>query len=1085
MATTTKSAIREVREQLFLDTADGEYLTALSSNYGVTRPKLGMSDDDLWRAIVRQLALDYKQIITVFHELLTILLGPQHPVGMSLSAPAAIGATDLYVYSWELLPQKGTLILDYGLPTQETVVYSFCDPVDGHVYLDTALLFNHTVRGSRAFSYLASNAVAPTGSLTLEEGLSFPNPAVVGSYPVLIESESRTNELVVCSVKAGNVLTTTNTINNHYGPSSGFAVTPVTAISADLMLIFGSNVLAFDHQGILFIQQSGGTPSEYVSYSSLDAINKVFNLKSKLQNTYVATSSYITKASHGASVQIAQVLVQGVNWEVFQTEEHVIKLLIPSSIVQNRLVDAPYLHDRVVTPPSTTLAANANIGDRSITVSNASLFPSAGLLQIPLPTLEYISYSRINRFTATLQSTNRSIYTTGTGDSISAPVGITQTLIDAGAAFTPSVVGMQLTIAGSASAVNNGVFTVSSYTNPTTISYSNQYGVLDAAFAGTWTLVGPPTGTGDSISAPVGVTQTLTDLQALFVPAYVGMQITVAGALAGNNGTFVITAVPGPTTISYTNAGGVIEAVFPGTWVVTGLPNGATTLYVDNAKPFWRAFYDYRLTSLIVGDGLANAETVTVSAVDIPNNSLTVTATANSHSPDEPMRMGNSNILYLDRPLVSAHVIGNAVNLHRVKHAGTQLEDGRIYTADPTRFQGKYLWSFLERLAESTKTTLAENVAGPTYVVVSQQAGRTALEVRNAKYFNTTILSEIEVGGNLASRERRQINNIHLRTSISGRTLAMNALVAGTTIQVSAGPNFPEANGYRLHIANTISGTSEEIVIVKSYDPATQIMTLAEPLVYAHNATEPVQLMADVLTIDALTNDQTGLINLSWRKTLVPLIGTEWATKQTVPILDTPASVYELRSYIRVASAASNKFVATGEYIKLNFARNKLAAKSQLTASYASGVGAVTVADGSVFPTTPPNFEIVLGEGTREAEYLTVSGRAGNILTLATNTLFPHRIDEWVYYPSGDSEEVFYTSKTTGGPEQFNFSPTTMFEDDHLSGESVTLSSQYAWPGKYGSDYPFYLTSTWEDRFAFIFDLARAAGVKVIIVYDR
>jgi len=65
MTTVVQSAIKEVRDQLILDTADGEYLNNIGNNYGVSRPPIGFTDT-LWRAIVKELALHYKQIKTKF-----------------------------------------------------------------------------------------------------------------------------------------------------------------------------------------------------------------------------------------------------------------------------------------------------------------------------------------------------------------------------------------------------------------------------------------------------------------------------------------------------------------------------------------------------------------------------------------------------------------------------------------------------------------------------------------------------------------------------------------------------------------------------------------------------------------------------------------------------------------------------------------------------------------------------------------------------------------------------------------------------------------------------------------------------------
>ena len=47
-----QSAIAETRDQLFLDTADGNRLNVVTGNLGLDRPIITMGDDE-WRAAAR------------------------------------------------------------------------------------------------------------------------------------------------------------------------------------------------------------------------------------------------------------------------------------------------------------------------------------------------------------------------------------------------------------------------------------------------------------------------------------------------------------------------------------------------------------------------------------------------------------------------------------------------------------------------------------------------------------------------------------------------------------------------------------------------------------------------------------------------------------------------------------------------------------------------------------------------------------------------------------------------------------------------------------------------------------------------
>jgi len=77
------------------------------------------------------------------------------------------------------------------------------------------------------------------------------------------------------------------------------------------------------------------------------------------------------------------------------------------------------------------------------------------------------------------------------------------------------------------------------------------------------------TGTGDAISAPAGGTQTITDAGAAWTSADIGRFITIAGSAAGNNGTFLVTACPAGTQLTYLQAaGGGAEPAYAGTWKV-------------------------------------------------------------------------------------------------------------------------------------------------------------------------------------------------------------------------------------------------------------------------------------------------------------------------------------------------------------------------------------------------------------------------------------------------------------------------------------------------------------------------------------
>lgn len=140
-----QSQIGEVRDQLSLDYADGAYLNVVGNNLGMDRPVFGFGDD-LWRALVKAIALQYKQILTRFHVALSLLFGPQETQVGTLAVDAAVGDRVIYVTDASRFPQIGTVVLDKGQPTEESLEYCFINYTDNTIWLapDASCAFAHT-----------------------------------------------------------------------------------------------------------------------------------------------------------------------------------------------------------------------------------------------------------------------------------------------------------------------------------------------------------------------------------------------------------------------------------------------------------------------------------------------------------------------------------------------------------------------------------------------------------------------------------------------------------------------------------------------------------------------------------------------------------------------------------------------------------------------------------------------------------------------------------------------------------------------------------------------------------------------------
>lgn len=86
--TQVRSAVELLRRILLLRWSTGKYLDAVTGNYGIKRPYIGLSDDDLFRACAQVLMADYKVIASTFFQLLEILIGPYENTYFTLSSAA-------------------------------------------------------------------------------------------------------------------------------------------------------------------------------------------------------------------------------------------------------------------------------------------------------------------------------------------------------------------------------------------------------------------------------------------------------------------------------------------------------------------------------------------------------------------------------------------------------------------------------------------------------------------------------------------------------------------------------------------------------------------------------------------------------------------------------------------------------------------------------------------------------------------------------------------------------------------------------------------------------------------------------------
>jgi hypothetical protein len=390
-----QSAIREARDQLFLDRADDVRLNVVTSNLGLDRPTVG-TDDDEWRALAKAIALQPKQVRNIFYRLMETCVAPQKTRVGYLSSQALSTADAFTVTNPEDLVQVGTLIIDPGLATEEEIGFCYRDLTTGKVFLSSTLVNAHQPV-AEAENYLKQHHNAAVTSLLLTNTSAFPTSGF--PYAAIIDQGTTSEELVV--VTGNNTGTNTLTIQTatakaHNGPKSqGFIRVPLLAST-----VAGRTFLTFDEgatrifpaTGFVRINFGGGTV-DICEYTRNDPTLSVIYLKKPLAHAHSADES-VEYVSPGAKVRTVSMIQQGVDWKIQETEPRKVKLLVPETILTRRLVDASFLHDITPSATATTLTSGATLGDTTVTVASTAGFRDP-VGEIKLGTAVYATYSAI------------------------------------------------------------------------------------------------------------------------------------------------------------------------------------------------------------------------------------------------------------------------------------------------------------------------------------------------------------------------------------------------------------------------------------------------------------------------------------------------------------------------------------------------------------------------------------------------------------------------------------------------------------------------------------------------------------------
>ncbi len=382
--TRIQSALREARDQLFLDTADSQYLDTVANNIGVERPDFGFSDDR-WRYVIKEVGLQAKQVRNIFHRLLETILGPQKTRIGTFDIAPEIGESIIQLQNSENLLQLGRITLDPGQDSEETVNFSFRDLETQKVFLNADLEFDHTaaddfkIADTNLTFFHAAGAI----TLTVQDSSLFP---VTGPYSVILDRGTASEEtaVVLSNDTSLNELTLADfTVLDHNGAKVGFLRKPLerNALAGRLFIVLDENdTVSFPAAGFVRLA-FGESNEETVEYESNDLENNALVLKRPLSFSHTAGET-VELMTPGATVETCNVVQYGVDWAVYETQANKVIITIPSEDFENTIYDVSFWHDATLDDFSTSLDVNLENGDSTAYVVDSTGLAFAGIVEI-------------------------------------------------------------------------------------------------------------------------------------------------------------------------------------------------------------------------------------------------------------------------------------------------------------------------------------------------------------------------------------------------------------------------------------------------------------------------------------------------------------------------------------------------------------------------------------------------------------------------------------------------------------------------------------------------------------------------------
>ena len=1104
------SSIAEVRDQLSLDFADGEYLSALSRNLGMDRPIIGFSDD-VWRALVKQLALEYKQVNTQFYRMLEIVFGVQITKAGSLSSSVIPGDNKCILNDTSQFPQVGTMVFDEGLVTEETHKYGFIDRHTNTVYLDgSKFAFNHTAYPSDAESpILCSNdtsfVVANASSFS---ETNFPYTVVLGRGTDYEEI----NSVVSVDTATGVLVLGSTPENSHdYVVPSDIAddlaqdiFLPTSFVEVDDTTKFPSNGIVRLNPTNIFTVVGNVTPNT----------NRVISVAA---NSFVENSlvgfEVVMRTSPNTAGRRRRIIANGTD-----------------SITLDRdwssLGSAPQNGNTFSIFPIVDYTSNDSTSGILNLRENLDLDTSVTSWNIPNNSVIELMETKSTVAFAPVKSTGQGwdIIQSTTGK---VEIYLPEALISKNDPRSASYLhaphdstAPSTTLSANITAedeilpiVNEpdfpvvGVVEVNSaeriaYARP--VSFQTSTAALGATslvlkdtskFGSTGTIVLSPGSSYEEVvnfsannistgtltvsplsmfhkentvvvcrtllllSRPITNPATSGDPVSLYDPPHVGTDVIIGDHNIQEDtweGPYVhsfFEPTPVGATTSPTNLGEIIPGRLQ---LAMSAGVGSTAVEVEDALHL----LNFTNSNVKVGSGRASRQVVDVQEISLRNRvGTTLAADANIGDTEiEVASFGPGGPNGVRFP--NAH--GYRIVINEMNEPVFQAVSDWFSSLVSS---GAELINWYDGAEETNPTTESASFVVTIAYVDADSVDRSATlaGVTPGQWIRMTLASGEWVQGRVVS----SVDDSPSWEYTCG------------LLQMSDGfawpPSFPRTT---VSVGGTLQ--SKEVGYVTGTLIGPNRFKLESPLVHAHSSGSSVSLLKDVIRFGTpLSKFHVGKAAFEDRSTAVETA----PGRAYYPVEDQNFEIVcPCLQAVSLASAAGLDI--SGGAVTINFGSEKLPVKSTLTANENKGNTAITVVDGSVFPASGP-FVVTVGSGRRFAERVLVTSIVGNVLTLGSGTYglgFDHSEGDIVLFEPGSPETVEYDEINTN---DLSFDIPVVLNYNHYPAESVIDTIINSEPKSTGFDYPFRIPDDILTRLIYLLNAIRAAGIQVTLIYKR